>query len=625
MAGTGIGGGLDINGGSFTMVGGRVLDNQAIGGAGGNGGCGGDSDDNDGGQGGQGGQGGGALAGGLEFFQTTANLYGVTLSANSAQAGPGGTGGLGGASDDGWGGAGSDGGPGVNAFGGAIVADDSSLGLFHCQVANNHVTGGAGGAAGAANTGNLANPGGQGGPSGVAFGGGLFANNSKVTCDYDVFLADTATGGTGGAGGDGGVATADTVGGPGGDGTAGGLAAGGGIAVSRQSTLTLTNSTIDQCSATGGTGGPSGAGNLSDDEGGAGGIAGNGGDAEGGGLFAGAVFDDMNNITIRIDHSTLSNNTVTGGVGGAGKPGGPASDGSGGVGGSGGDGGQAQGAGLDAEAGATITIVNSTLSTNTATGGQGGAAGQGGPGNNAGAPGFAGTNGTAIGGGFHVGAASLQQGSDPAASLVLDNVTIVLNVASSGGGGQNDSGSVTAFNTLIAKNTAAKAPDFMGVFVAGSGNNLLGIGDGAILLGPHNLIGTSLKPLDPKIGPLANNGGPTKTHRLLAGSPAINAGDDNHKPPGSTDQRGQARIFGPHIDIGAVEYQGKADDGRSTTVPPSPRHGKAPGPVGMGSTLVFPELILPPHLDDLAVAARPRAWRTALDILFAANSRSTRS
>ena len=53
------------------------------------------------------------------------------------------------------------------------------------------------------------------------------------------------------------------------------------------------------------------------------------------------------------------------------------------------------------------------------------------------------------------------------------------------------------------------------------------------------------------IGPLAEIGGPTLTHALLAGSPAINAGDDSACP--ATDQRGVARPQGPQCDIGSVE------------------------------------------------------------------------
>jgi hypothetical protein len=50
---------------------------------------------------------------------------------------------------------------------------------------------------------------------------------------------------------------------------------------------------------------------------------------------------------------------------------------------------------------------------------------------------------------------------------------------------------------------------------------------------------------------LAGNGGPTQTHALLAGSPAIDAADDGSAP--ATDQRGVARPQGQHADIGAYE------------------------------------------------------------------------
>jgi predicted outer membrane repeat protein len=56
---------------------------------------------------------------------------------------------------------------------------------------------------------------------------------------------------------------------------------------------------------------------------------------------------------------------------------------------------------------------------------------------------------------------------------------------------------------------------------------------------------------DAKIGPLANNGGPTLTHALLPGSLAIDAGDDTACP--ATDQRGTARPQGAHCDIGSYE------------------------------------------------------------------------
>ena len=61
----------------------------------------------------------------------------------------------------------------------------------------------------------------------------------------------------------------------------------------------------------------------------------------------------------------------------------------------------------------------------------------------------------------------------------------------------------------------------------------------------------SVNNLDPKLGPLADNGGPTLTMALLPGSPAIDAGDTSLAP--TTDQRGFPRPFGLAADIGAYE------------------------------------------------------------------------
>jgi CSLREA domain-containing protein len=56
---------------------------------------------------------------------------------------------------------------------------------------------------------------------------------------------------------------------------------------------------------------------------------------------------------------------------------------------------------------------------------------------------------------------------------------------------------------------------------------------------------------DPQLGPLQDNGGPTPTHALLPGSPAIDAADPTKCPP--TDQRGISRPQGAACDIGAFE------------------------------------------------------------------------
>jgi hypothetical protein len=69
---------------------------------------------------------------------------------------------------------------------------------------------------------------------------------------------------------------------------------------------------------------------------------------------------------------------------------------------------------------------------------------------------------------------------------------------------------------------------------------------------------------DPRLGPLENNGGPTLTHRLMRGSPAIDAGGFPFPP---TDQRGLVRPQGPASDIGA--YERRASGPIPGGIPPS--------------------------------------------------------
>ena len=62
--------------------------------------------------------------------------------------------------------------------------------------------------------------------------------------------------------------------------------------------------------------------------------------------------------------------------------------------------------------------------------------------------------------------------------------------------------------------------------------------------------------LNPRLGPLQNNGGPTPTHALLAGSPARNAADparpgSGYPACGPLDQRGRSRDA--RCDMGAFE------------------------------------------------------------------------
>ena len=71
-----------------------------------------------------------------------------------------------------------------------------------------------------------------------------------------------------------------------------------------------------------------------------------------------------------------------------------------------------------------------------------------------------------------------------------------------------------------------------------------------VIEGPGNIITE-----DPGLEPLADNGGPTLTHTLLSTSPALDGGDPGITGAPETDQRGEARISGSAIDIGAVEIE----------------------------------------------------------------------
>jgi predicted outer membrane repeat protein len=124
------------------------------------------------------------------------------------------------------------------------------------------------------------------------------------------------------------------------------------------------------------------------------------------------------------------------------------------------------------------------------------------------------------------------------------NATVVKNSALTGGGVFRSPGptfNLTLQDTIVALNLVGfggSGPDVSGTFVSG-GHNLIGNGTGSTGLthGQNgNLVGTGAAPIDPLIGDLADNGGPTATHALLPGSPAIDAGQSEDYV--DTDQRG---------------------------------------------------------------------------------------
>jgi hypothetical protein len=113
-------------------------------------------------------------------------------------------------------------------------------------------------------------------------------------------------------------------------------------------------------------------------------------------------------------------------------------------------------------------------------------------------------------------------------------------------------------NTLLAGNSARSGGSNI-YNVAGSkikslGHNLIGDGDGGSGYAATDLVGTAANPIDPMLGPLQYNGGPTWTMALLPGSPAIGAGGPSDS---EWDQRGPgyARTVNGMTDIGAYEAQ----------------------------------------------------------------------
>jgi hypothetical protein len=193
--------------------------------------------------------------------------------------------------------------------------------------------------------------------------------------------------------------------------------------------------------------------------------------------------------------------------------------------------------------GASLTVTSSTLSGNTSRD-AGGAVFSYGPGGSATFVNDTITkNHTDAGGG----------GIANEGTATLNAVTIARNSAGTDGGGIDaELGVITVRNSLIALNTNG----------SGIGPDCREANAGGIVSGGHNLIGTTadcggtvftqahhdITDVNPRIGQLAHNGGPTKTIALKVGSPAIShAGND--APP--RDQRGVKRDRKP--DIGAFE------------------------------------------------------------------------
>lgn len=182
------------------------------------------------------------------------------------------------------------------------------------------------------------------------------------------------------------------------------------------------------------------------------------------------------------------------------------------------------------DSGSSLTITNSTISSNSAV---------------------------VVGGVFVSG------NSDSTSSVTITHSTITNNDSSDDGPGGFAvlAGDYTVGHTVIAGNSS-NGPDAVGGAwdMDADGSATGAVSYSLVRVPTHGAItattaGTgNLTGVDPMLGPLANNGGPTLTHLPLDGSPVIGAGNPAITGAPATDQRGQTRIVGT-IDLGAVELQ----------------------------------------------------------------------
>lgn len=341
----------------------------------------------------------------------------------------------------------------VNGFGGAISNGDGIVTLDNCTFSNNVATGSNGdNAAGGAiyNSGSF---------------GELFVNN--CTFVNNSALGAFGTFGTNGVG----EYEAGGPGGPGGNGY------GGGIANDNLGSVIITNSTFYNNQAIGGSGGPGGYGY-------------NGYSYQ---YVCGRYCCSPGIFGCNGYCDEYCTGYYYGGAGGRG-----------------GQGGSGFGGSIYNNTG-SISMMNTTFASGSASGGPGGSAGINGNFNTGGygTPGF---YGNAFGGNL----------AQTTGSFIFKN-SIVANAA--GGGNYSASAGGAVFD---------------------GGNNL---SSDATLAFTNAM---SLINTNPNLGSLANNGGPTLTMALLPASPAVRAGDTNGAP--LTDQRGFPRKS-LQIDVGAYETQ----------------------------------------------------------------------
>jgi hypothetical protein len=428
--------------------------------------------------------------------------------------------------------------PGTTASegGGVLIFGGGHVTFSHVSIQGNQALG-ANGRNGKSTTGN-------GTPGLAARGGGLYLYNGTVNLSDSKLTGNAATGGVGGNGYNvqcsflpGGTRTCVGRSGTGG---AGGAAAGGGLYLLSGSAR-LSTSSVSSNDTSAGNGGVGGGFFGPTTDGYAFQSGGNGGAAQGAGLFAAAG-------TLSLTQTLLSANSATAGYGGTGAytSKGRAS------------GGSSQGAGIFVHSG-SIGLSNSTLFANTVKGGRGASTRFEGEG----------TGGDAAGGGLYLSSGSVSLIGDTIASNEALASTVEGCIGSchpgtSRGGGISNAGAGLFINTtLIGNNTQDSGNANNGDDVSGpitATYSLLSEEAGATITddgGNHFSVNPLLDPAG-----LGSNGGPTQTVALEEDSPADGTGDNTickEAAPsglGGIDQRGFPRFrTGDELcDIGAFEF-----------------------------------------------------------------------
>ena len=256
--------------------------------------------------------------------------------------------------------------------------------------------------------------------------------------------------------------------------------------------------------------------------------------------------------------------------------------------------------------GGTLTLTDSIITGNTgANGGDGGISNSGTLRlTNVSVSGNAGDNGGGIVNGGTLTATNVTIDGNTASqggglyngyggTATLTNVTVSGNVADDLGGGICNRGTLALANTTMSGNSRTAIRNFATTTLANTivANSAIDNCVGAITSGGHNLDSGDtcgldgagdLANTDPQLGPLQDNGGPTFTHALLEGSPAVDAGDNTGCP--GTDQRGAARPVDGNgdgsavCDIGAYESEAVAPSTPTPTPTPTATATPTPAP-----------------------------------------------